>query len=133
MCVNTEFTQESASYNNLTVTKEAHGERVNIFANNKNDANTCSTRRSKLFTISSDNLASNINVSISKPQNSQFNFAQSPQASLAAASHNQSDIKNNLMPRHHHRKRLRTPALMGPTSITSTVSGAFKSNNSEHN
>ncbi|KAG9228023.1 hypothetical protein BJ875DRAFT_490345 [Amylocarpus encephaloides] len=122
MQVNTEITQGSASYDDLDVTKEAEDEGIDVFADNEDDTDTCSTRRSRSSAVSSDNPASDSNPG------------------LAAASHHQSDLTNDLVPRHGRRrddsknvrrKRLRTPALTGPASTASTVFAALESNDSE--
>lgn len=73
--MNSEITQGSASYDDLDVTKEAEDEGINVFADDKDVADTCSTRRSGSSAVSSDNPASNSNVSISKPQGSQLDSA----------------------------------------------------------
>jgi hypothetical protein len=77
MWVNSEITQGSASYNNLDVTKEAEDEGIDVFADNEDDAHTCSTRRSGSSAVSSNNPASNSNISISELQGSQLDSAQS--------------------------------------------------------
>jgi hypothetical protein len=87
MRVNREITQGSASYDNLDVTKEAEDEGINVFADDEDDADTCTTRRLGSFAVSSDNPASDSNVSISEPQGSQHNSAQSPHPGIAAASY----------------------------------------------
>ncbi|KAH6672626.1 hypothetical protein B0J14DRAFT_78188 [Halenospora varia] len=139
MRVNSEITQGSASYDDLDVTKEAEDEGIDVFADDEDDADTCSTRRSGSSAVSSDNPASDSNVSLSELQGSQLDSTQPPQPGPVAASHHRSDLTNDLVPRHRRRrdtknvrrKRLRTPALTGPASTASTVSAALKSNDSK--
>jgi hypothetical protein len=64
--VNTEVTQGSASYNDLDVTKEAEEEGIDVLADNEDDADTYSTKRLGSSAISSDNPASDSNVSLSE-------------------------------------------------------------------
>jgi hypothetical protein len=64
--VNTEITQGSGTYDALDVTKKAEEGGINVFADNEDNANTCSTRRSGSSAVSSDNPASDSNVSLSE-------------------------------------------------------------------
>jgi hypothetical protein len=68
MRVNTKITQDSIqetpSYEDLDVIKEAEDEGIDVFANNKDYTDTYSTRRSGYSAISSDNLALDSNVSL---------------------------------------------------------------------
>jgi len=138
--VNTEITQGSASYDDLDVTKEAEEEGIDVLVDDEDDADTYSTKRSGSSAISSDNPASDSNVSLSELQDGQHDSTQSPQPGPAVASHHQSDLTNDLLPRHRRRrddtknvrrKRLRMPSLTRPPSTASPVSAALESNDFE--
>ncbi|KAH6662076.1 hypothetical protein B0J14DRAFT_707848 [Halenospora varia] len=136
--MNTEIIQGSASYVDLDVTKEVEDEGADIFANgDDDDADTCSPKRSRSFTISCNNPASDSNVSISELQDGQHDSAQYPQPGLAVASLQQSDWTNDPLLRHRRqrdatrnvcRKQPRTPA---PTGLASIVSAPLESNDLE--
>ncbi|PVH69523.1 hypothetical protein DL98DRAFT_598588 [Cadophora sp. DSE1049] len=139
--VNTEITPGSASYDDLDVTKDAEEEGIDVLVDDEDDADTYSTKRSGSSASSSDNPASDSNVSLSERQDGQHDFTQSPQPCPAAASHHQSDLTNDLLPRHRRRrddtknvrrKRLRMPSLTRPPSTASPDSAAVESNDFEY-
>jgi len=110
-------------------------------ADDEDDADPYSTRRSASSALASDNPASESNVSLSELRDGQHDSTQSPQPGSAAASHDQSDLTNDLLPRHRRRrddtksvrrKRLRMPSLTRPPITASPVSAALESNDFEH-
>lgn len=56
--VHTEITQGRANHDDLDVNRETEDEGIDVFANDKDDAGTCSMRRSGSSAVSSDNPAS---------------------------------------------------------------------------
>jgi len=141
MRVNSEITQGYASYDDLDVTKEAEGEGIDVFADDEDDADTCTTRRSGSSAVSSDNPASDSNVSLSELRGGEHDSTQPPQPGPAAVSLQQSDLTNSPLPRHRRRrdntknvrrKRLHMPSPTGPASTTSPVSTPLESNDFEH-
>lgn len=140
MRVNAEITQGNASHDNLDGTKEAEDEGVDVFADDEDDADTCTTR-SGSSAVSSHNPASDRNGSLSELPDGQHDSLQSSQPGLTVASLEKSDLTNAPLPRHRPRqddtknvcrKRPRTPALTGPVRTTSPVSTAPESNYFEH-
>jgi hypothetical protein len=138
--VNIEIIQGSASYDDLDVAKEAEDEGIDVFADDEDGADTCSTR-SGSSAVSSDNLASDRNVALSELQVGQHDSAQSPQPGPAMVSLEQSDLTNGPLPRYRRRrddtknarrKRLRMRAPTGPARTASPVSAALESNDFEH-
>lgn len=139
--VNTEITQGSASYDDLDVTKRAEEEGIDVLADDEDGADAYSTKILGSSATSSDNPASDSNVSLSELQDGQHDSTQSSQPGLAAASHHQSDSTNDLLLRHRRRrdatkyvcrKGLPMPSLTLPPSAASPVSAALESNDFEH-
>jgi len=64
--VNIDITLGSLSYDDLSVTKEADEEGINVLVDSKDGADAYPTKRLGSSTVSSDNLTSNSNVSLSK-------------------------------------------------------------------
>jgi len=124
--VNTEMTQGSASYSGLDVTKGAEEEDIDVLSDDEDGADTYSTKTSGSSAISSENLASDSNISLPALQDGQRDSTQPPQLCPAAASHHQSDSTNDLLPRHRRRRddtkvvrrrRLRMPSLTQPLAL----------------
>lgn len=139
--VNTEMTQGSASYGGLDVTKGAEEEDIDVLSDDEDGADTYSTKTSGSSAISSENPASDSNISLPALQDGQHDSTQPPQLYLVAASHHQSDSTNDLLPRHCRRRddtkvvrrrRIRMPSLTQPPSATSPISAALESNDFEH-
>ncbi|XMA19876.1 hypothetical protein WAI453_012667 [Rhynchosporium graminicola] len=139
--VNTEITQGSASYDDLDVTKEAEEEGIDILADDEDDADTDSTKRSGSSALASDNPASSSHVSLSELRDGQHDSTQSPQPGPAAASHHQSYLTNDLSPKHRRRrddtknirrKRLRMASLTGRPSSASPAYDAVETSDFEH-
>lgn len=115
--MNPEITQGSANYDSLCI-KEVEDKGIDVFANNEDDADTCSTKRLGSSAVSGDNPASDSNVSLSE--------------------HYQSDLTNHLLPSHPQRrdtknirhKRLRRSALARPARTLSHVSAALECDDS---
>jgi hypothetical protein len=84
--VNTDITQRSTNYVNLDVTKEVEYKGYDVFAkgNDDDDDSTHSTKRSMLSAVSCNNPAFDSNIS--GLQDSERDYAQSPQLGLAVAS-----------------------------------------------
>ncbi|KAH7364881.1 hypothetical protein BKA65DRAFT_145706 [Rhexocercosporidium sp. MPI-PUGE-AT-0058] len=131
----------SASYDGLDVTKETEDEGIDVLADDEDGADTYSTKRPGPSAISSENSASNSNVSLPELPDDQHDSTQSPQPCPAAASHDQSDLTNDLSPKHRRprddtnnvrRKRLRMPSLTRPPRTASLVSAALESNDFKH-
>lgn len=130
--VNIDITQGSTSYFNLDITKDLEDREYSVSAKecDKDDDNTCPTKRSKSSAISSDNPAFDGNLSglyDSQPD------AQSLPPGPAAASLHRSDSKNDHLRKqirrrgttgNVHYKRTRTPAPTRLASISSTVCAA---------
>lgn len=118
--VNTEMTQGSASYGGLDVTKGAEEEDIDVLSDDEDGADTYSTKTSGSSAISSENPASDSNISLPALQD---------------------DSTNDLLPRHCRRRddtkvvrrrRIRMPSLTQPPSATSPISAALESNDFEH-
>jgi len=136
--VNTNITQQSTNYVNLNVTKEVEYEGCNVFAegNDDDDNGTRSTKRLMLSAVSCNNPAFNSNIS--ELQDSERDYAQSPQLGLVEASLYQSDLKNDYLLKHLRRrdvtrnvrrKRLRTTAPIRLASAASTIHAPLESTN----
>jgi hypothetical protein len=126
-------------YSDLNVTNEAEDKETDVYAD-KDDTGTYSTR-SGSSAVSSDNPASDSNVSLSELRGSQHNSVQSTHPGPAAVSLQQSDLTNSPLLRHRRRrdntknircKRLRIPSPTGPASTTSPVPVTLESNDLEH-
>jgi hypothetical protein len=117
--MNTDIIQGSTNYIDLDVTKELENRDFDVFAkeSNKDNDNTCSTKRSKLSTVSDNNPAFNSNMS--ELQDSQSDYAQSPQLGQRGATRNVCC------------KRLCTTAPIGLAGAASTVSATLESANLE--
>jgi hypothetical protein len=94
--MNTDIIQRSTNYVDLNVTKELEDRGFDVFAkeSNEDNDNICSTKRSKLSTVSDNNPAFNSNMS--ELQDGQSDYTQSPQLGPAAASLDQSDLKTTI-------------------------------------
>ena len=136
--MNTNITQQSTNYVNLNVTKEVEYEGCNVFAegNDDDDNGTRSTKRLMLSAVSCNNPAFNSNIS--ELQDSERDYAQSPQLGLVEASLYQSDLKNDYLLKHLRRrdvtrnvrrKRLRTTAPIRLASAASTIHAPLESTN----
>lgn len=110
-------------------------------ANDEDGADTYFTKILGSFATSSDNPASDSNISLIELQDGQHGSTQSLQPGLAAASHHESDSTNDLLPRHRRRrdatknvcrKRLPMPSLTQPPGTASSVSAALESNDFKH-
>jgi hypothetical protein len=111
---------------NLDVTKELEdeGSDVSVEGSDEDSDGTCSTRGRKLSTVSVKNPASDSNI----PE-------QSPQLDLAVASPQESDLKNDHLPKRHHRHRRgvtenvrrNRPRTIAPIRLASTASTTLRS------
>jgi hypothetical protein len=126
---NLEITHGIANYSDLDVIQEAEDEVVNVFANsNKDDADTCSPKRSDSSAVSRNNSASDRNIFQSLA--SQNDSAQFLQLARETTSLQQSELTNDSLSTHGrqradtrsaHRKRLRMPVSTGPASTATPV------------
>ncbi|CZT08656.1 uncharacterized protein RAG0_13662 [Rhynchosporium agropyri] len=132
-----QLTQGSTSYDGLSVTKEVEEEGIDVLADDQVDVDTCSTKKPP---SSIDSPASDNNIFLSELPDSQHDSTGTHQPGSAGASHHQSDLTNDCLPRHRRRrdetenvcrKRLRMPSLTRSPSTTSTISAALDSNDFE--
>jgi hypothetical protein len=140
MQLNSEITQGSASYDNLDVTKKAEDEGIDVFADDEDDSDTYTIRRSGSSAVPGDDPASDSNISLFERRGDQHDSTQPPQTDPAVASLEQSDLTNGPLPRHRRprhdtkdarRKRLRMRAPTGPARTASPISSALESNDFE--
>ena len=131
-----EVTERSGSFHDLDVRKEAEDERIDAFADDEADADTCSRRISGSPAIAPESPAPESDVALSELQGSQPDSTPSPQSILSMTSLEQSDTNNGCRPsncrRRNDSKRVRrervlTQACTTPTVSASPVSAALES------
>jgi hypothetical protein len=133
--VDTDITQESMSSVDLDVTKEWEDEGFDASpeGTGKDDGDDCSTKGRTLSSLSDKIPVFDSNIS--GLLDSQPDDIQSPQLALAAASHHQSDLKNDHLAKQLRRgatrnvrsKRPRTTASIGLASAARTASASLES------